>query len=189
MSDQPRITVWDGVVPHLDAYRAACLAQPFASLTFGPKTFHGIATPPDMSLLDWLADRGIVEEAMTTFLRKSPAGQREPHDVHDDGEMGAWTAILYLTAQPPLDDGTTFWRHRATGAYLADATVPTWAGTRREAWDPWRTVAALPNRLVWFPARCFHSRAIFENYGEGDDARLIQVVFGGPPAASADATD
>lgn len=41
-----------------------------------------------------------------------------------------------------------------------------------EAW-------AAAGRLLLFPAPCFHSRAILENYGTaGDDARLIQLVFG-----------
>lgn len=184
MSDEPRITVWDDVLPNLAAYRRAALAQPFASLTFGAKTFHGIAPPPDSQLVDWLADHGIVDEPLTTFLRKSPVGQREPHYIHDDGEMGAWTVIFYLTVHPLPTDGTTFWRHGRTGAYLADPGTRIWEGTT--VWQPWRVVEAKPNRLVWFPARCFHSRAIFDNYGEGDDARLIQVVFGGTPAAPAD---
>ena len=38
-------------------------------------------------------------------------------------------------------------------------------------------VKARTNRLVIFPSYILHSRNILKNYGEGDDARLIQVCW------------
>jgi hypothetical protein len=31
--------------------------------------------------------------------------------------------------------------------------------------------------MVAFDSDCPHSRNIFENFGEGDEARLVQVIF------------
>jgi hypothetical protein len=63
-----------------------------------------------------------------------------------------------------------------------------WAGRRKvtapssgsgggAGWTETRLVLGRFNRLLIFDAALPHSRAIFENYGEGDDARLIQVIF------------
>ena len=34
------------------------------------------------------------------FVRQSPAGQVEPNFIHTDADMGDWTALYYLTADP-----------------------------------------------------------------------------------------
>jgi hypothetical protein len=60
---------------------------------------------------------------------------------------------------PPEGDGTKFWERGGAG------------------WTETRLVLGRFNRLLIFDAALPHSRAIFENYGEGDDARLIQVIF------------
>jgi hypothetical protein len=177
---RPEIDVWDDVLADPIAYRAAALAQPFASVTLGGVTFHGIAPAPDASLRDALADRiGLAPETpVVTFLRQSPAGQIEPNLVHSDRTMGAFTTIYYLTLEPAPGDGTAFYRARATGAPIDDGTVP-WDAV--DAWVPWLTVAARFNRAVRFPAAYAHSRALPGNYGSGAGARLIQVVFEGDP--------
>lgn len=179
-----RVIVLDAVLPDVAAYRAAALAQPFESHTFGDATFHGIGTRVDTQLPDLIAARYPHVTPTLSFFRKSPRHQVEPNYIHTDRDMGEWTAILYLTQHPPAADGTTFWQHRATGARASTATTPEalqaeWRAWRdRSQWEPWTTVAAKENRLVLFPAACFHSRAIHENYGGGDRARLIQIVFG-----------
>jgi hypothetical protein len=93
--------------------------------------------------------------------------------------MGAWTALLYLNPDPPKGDGTVFWRHIATGAIKS--AIPherSIEGRTPEGWHPRRRVSARFNRLVFFDATFFHSRAMHANWGDGDGARLTQVVFG-----------
>ena len=97
--------------------------------------------------------------------------------------MGEWTALLYLTPDPPEADGTIFWQ-RGDGArengsqsldsYVADAQE--WRDLTQ--WAPWYRVPSKFNRLVLFPAPYYHSRALEQNYGTGDGARLVQVTFG-----------
>jgi hypothetical protein len=182
------VRVHDGVLADFHAYAHAARGRPFESVTRGATTFHGIAPCEDSTLPDWI--RAHYPRAVPTlsFYRQSPAGQVEPNFIHTDRDMGDWTAIFYLTVDPPPEDGTTFWRDRDTGATASTATTeadaaaewPTWRDADR--WEPWHTVDAAPNRLLLFPAPLFHSRAIVDNYGTaGRDARLVQVVFGTGP--------
>lgn len=189
------LTVVDDVLPDVDAYRAEVLAGAFEDVEpHAGAVFHGIRRDLDDRLPAWIQARYPSLTPTLTFARKSPAGQAEPNYIHTDSDMGEWTAIYYLTADPPPTDGTTFWRHRATGAVLSTALnqaelVDEWLAWRDlTQWTPWTTVAARPNRVVLFPAPYFHSRALAENYGSGEAARLIQVVFGTggfPPAGGA----
>lgn len=178
------VDVFDGVLPDPMAYRAAVLAAPSADVSVGPATFHGIRPAPDDAVAVWLIERYPALVPQVSFCRQSPKGQEEPNFIHTDTDMGEWTAILYLTPDPPAGDGTTFWRHKETGMVLSAVGArdesPTEAmdWRRLDLWEPLATVEAKFNRLVSFPSALFHSRAIAENYGHGDDARLIQVVFG-----------
>jgi RimJ/RimL family protein N-acetyltransferase len=180
------ITVIDDVLPDVDRYRADILNHPFGDVRMSPEVvFHGIA-PVDDTLAQWIEQRFPQLKPQLSFARRSPEGQDEPNFIHTDRDMGEWTGIYYLTADPAPGDGTTFWRWRKTGAIGSHAVTEDeffeeWAAWRdREQWEPWRVVSAKPNRLVLFPAPYFHSRALEDNYGaaESETARLIQVVFG-----------
>lgn len=171
------IKIFDDVLPDPDAYRAAALALPYVSVNVGHATFHGIALAPDPALGAWLAAQVPDLAPGLTFFRKSPFAQDEPNLIHTDVDMGDVTVILYLNPTPPAEDGTAFWRHRATGLTRAEGVLAGDAGKDLSAWDQRRVVSARFNRAVLFAAPLFHSRAIAANYGVGDDARLIQVLF------------
>lgn len=176
--------VFDDVLPDPDAYRSAALARAFQTVDVGAQ-FHGIALGGDATLPALVTARCPWFVPTLTFLRQSPAGQIEPNYIHTDCDMGDVTAILYLTPDPPEGDGTTFWRHRATGQ-IATQTGPTGVDNLAEVlawrdlalWEPWHQVAARYNRVVVFPAAYYHSRSIEANYGVGASARLTQVLFG-----------
>jgi len=185
------ILVFDDVLADVDAYRQAALTQHFTSVELAPgQTFHGIAMVEDTTLLTWLETHCPGLEPTLTFFRLSPLGQPEPNYIHTDRDMGDWTAILYLNPRPPAGDGTTFWRNRSTGATESltndsQALVDEQA-TWRDA-SQWEVSVAIParfGRVVVFPAARYHSRSIPDNYGYGDEARLIQVVFGQGRVAS-----
>lgn len=170
-------------------YRSWALGRLFGDVTIGAATFQGIGQiPQHETALQWwraaLEERGIGGlDPTLTFFRQSPAQQQEPNFIHTDRDLGDWAGVLYLTPNPPAGDGTTFWRHRVTGAVASAADgadlLAEWMTWRdRDQWDPWQTVFAQFNRLVLWPASYFHSRALVENYGEGETARLIQVVSG-----------
>lgn len=182
MTEADRLIVVDDLLPDPAVYRAAALALPFQDIEAGPIVFHGMAPIGASPLSGWLADTYSLVTTYAAF-RLSPAGQEEPNYIHTDRDMGDWTAILYLHPDPPAGDGTTFWRHRETGAIASTATADDlpaeWLAWRdRDRWAPWRTVAAAFNRLLLFPAPYFHSRALYDNYGTAAEGRLIQLAFG-----------
>lgn len=176
-----RVRVFRDVLVDPREYRRAALDRKFETLNFGPtEVFHGISAAADVpDLSSWITARFPALESRVTFFRRSPLGQLEPTYIHSDAGMGDWTGILYLNENPPEGDGTSFWRHRETGAIEGDESVsgdPYFADLSK--WERWKHVQARFNELVLFPARHFHSRGLFENHGKGDGARLIQVVFG-----------
>lgn len=170
------VAVFDGVLLDPAAYRAQALRQSFADLPDGDAVFRGIAPAADDSLESIVADLlGDHVDPTHTFFRQSPDGQREPNYIHSDASMGAWTGILYLNPDPPAGDGTTFWRHVGTGEVEG-----TQDGISRDIsdWRAWLHVDARFGRLLVFRSALFHSRGLLDNYGSGDGARLIQVMFG-----------
>ncbi len=172
------IRVIDNFVPNPREYRQEVLGLPFMDVPAGDQVFRGMAFSSVKMDCAVPIIRGMFAEAkpIASFFRKSPLGQIEPNDIHSDSEMGDWTGILYLNPEPPRGDGTCFWRHSGTDAKSGEE----WRkdGHFREEWSEVCRVPAVFNRLLLFDAKLFHSRAIVENYGEGDNARLIQVIFG-----------
>ncbi len=174
------IHVFEDVIGDPEALRGQILAADFRTFEFPQATFHGIN--PDVPSAELLARiRGFFPRfsPTLTFARKSPEGQVEPHFIHTDVDMGDWSAILYLNPEPPAGDGTDFWVHRESTAI--ESFVPherSEEGRDVARWALRRHVESDFNRLLVFPSSYFHSRSIFGNWGEGDDARLVQVVFG-----------
>lgn len=174
------IKVIDNFLGEPESYRRDALALEFNSIHFENCSFHGIAMGGRSGEL---ATRLCAEfpgiQPSLTFFRKSPLAQTEPHFIHTDIDMGEWSAILYLNQNPPDGDGTCFWTHRGTGAI--GSFVPherSSEGHYTEGWILREHVQAKFNRLLMFPSSYFHSRAIHENWGAGDAARLTQVTFG-----------
>lgn len=176
------IRVFDDVLPDPEIYRAGALLCHYEDIAAGPAVFHGMAPIGESPLSQLLRDTFGLHITYSAF-RLSPEGQEEPNYIHTDRDMGDWTAILYLSPEPPETDGTTFWRCLQTSSIQStpeqdadEARGLLWRDLSQ--WEPWHTVAAQFNRVLLFPAPYFHSRAIHENWGHGDDARLIQICFG-----------
>ena len=172
------IRVFDDFLPDPLAYREAALTTEFKSFYFPHCVFHGISHLPINNILPIrLADLIPGLKPTLTFFRKSPLGQEEPNFIHTDIDMGEITGILYLNPNPPKDDGTVFWTH-SSGAI--ESRIPherSEEGRVSGGWKPRQAVSAKFNRLLVFPSAYFHSRALYDNWGDGDSARLTQVVF------------
>lgn len=172
------IQVFDNFVLSPDHYRRNALEGEFKTFVFPEATFHGISIASMNSAVPVIMQK-LGGEPTLSFFRKSPLGQEEPHFIHTDIDMGDWSAIFYLNPDPPAGDGTAFWTHKATGA--TESLVPherSEEGRSTEGWTLRELAPAKFNRLMVFPSSFFHSRAIPENWGEGDGARLTQVTFG-----------
>jgi hypothetical protein len=90
------------------------------------------------------------------FVRKSPLNQKEPNFVHTDEMMGDITCILYLNEQAPDNDGTTIYDDDKKSLL---------------------TMYSKFNRMVAFNSDAPHSRNILENFGSGEQSRLVQIIF------------
>jgi len=174
------VTVHEDVLPDPVAYRAMALTQRFQAVHDGAVTFQRIAPCADPTVPMWVVKHYPQLTPTLSFFRQSEQDQAEPHYIHTDASMGDWTALLYLNPEPPGDDGTAFWTHvptdRVSSLLLTTEEASTWFDGSQ--WTPWHVVDARFNRLVIFPASLYHSRRLFGNYGQGDAARLLQVVFG-----------
>ncbi len=181
-TDTRLLIVRDDVLPDAAAYRRWALTQPFQTFQTGDEVWQGIApitewTPLAAAIVAQVPG-AIVD---LTFFRRSPYQQPEPNFIHSDEGMASVSAILYLNPDPPPTDGTTFWRYKPTGAV---------AGSARDLekapglWEPWHHVEAKLGRLLIFDSWYFHSRALPDNYGNGETARLIQVAFCSVPAGA-----
>jgi hypothetical protein len=168
--------VFDDVLADPHAYRQYALGHAFGDVTLGGQTFKGIGYPVLHKVLPKMV-AAVVPGAKVhlTFFRKSPHGQEEPNYIHSDAMMGEVTAILYLNPEPPAGDGTTFWQHVPTEKSRGEFDPE--AAKDLSQWAPWEKVDAKFNRLLLFRSDLFHSRSLFENHGEGDEARLTQVAF------------
>lgn len=173
------IFIFDDFLKNPEDYRAFALRQEYRTYEFPEATFQSIALAGHSPWLEQLQNLfpGIIPTL--TFFRKSPLGQLEPHFIHTDIDMGDWSAILYLNPKPPEDDGTSFWTHNESG--MVESFVPherSQEGKNTEGWTLRRTVESRFNRLLVFPSSYFHSRAIYNNWTEGAESRLTQIVFG-----------
>ena len=173
------VLVMDDFLADPARYRAEALKGEFKTYDFETCSFHGISAPAPQIVPERLARMIPHLKYTLSFFRKSPAGQEEPHFIHTDVDMGEWSAILYLNPTPPESDGTSFWKNDAAGVVESD--VPheySNAGKTPEGWTLREFVDGKFNRLMIFRSSLFHSRAIYENWGSGDTARLTQVTFG-----------
>lgn len=152
------INILDDVLPDPMAYLSKVKRLSFRDLTFGPDTFRGIALS-HRGDVDRVAEVQTNALSVLSFFRRSPEGQAEPNYIHSDEAMGTFTGIYYMNPEPANGDGTSFWERDG------------------DKWKMTRLVPAKFNRLLTFSAGLHHSRALFNNYGEGDGARLIQVIF------------
>jgi len=150
------LIVFDNVLSNPTEYVKDMLEHGFQDFYDSEKTFHGMQPRGEDEFLKFALSLFPGYEIKLNFARQSPEGQVEPNHIHKDDMMGDITAILYLNENPPKEDGTII--------YDEDET-------------PMCRVYSKFNRMIAFDSDAPHSRALFDNFGKGDDARLIQVVF------------
>jgi hypothetical protein len=146
----------DDVLVNPKEYVQDILQHGFQDYADGWKVFKGIQPRSNDEFEKFVLDKFPNYEAKWNFVRHSPMNQIEPNFIHTDEMMGDITVILYLSQNHPDNDGTTL--------YDGDG-------------KPLCVAYSKFNRMVAFDSDCPHSRNIFENFGEGEDARLIQVIF------------
>lgn len=152
------LMLMDDVLQDPNAYVNEILSNEFVDIYDGVNTFQNIQ-PRDhndeftSTVIDLI---GSNYEVAWNFIRKSPLNQEEPNFIHTDEMMGDITAILYLSKYHPEEDGTTIYDDKGYRSCVLYSKF---------------------NRMIIFDSKLPHSRNIFENFGQGDNARLVQIAF------------
>lgn len=146
----------DNIIRDPKAYVEDIFKHDFQDVLDGERTFRNIQPRHDDEFSRFVSIIFPNHTVKWNFIRKSPLNQEEPNYIHSDEMMGDLTVILYLNETHPENDGTTLYDENE---------------------KPLCTVYSKFNRMVAFNSDAPHSRNIYENFGEGNGARLIQVIF------------
>ena len=151
------LITFDDVIKDPKAYVSDIHTHEFQDLADGDNTFRNIQSRDRYDeFAKYVTNLFDGYSVKLNFIRKSPLNQLEPNFIHTDEMMGDITCLLYLNEVEPEENGTTI--------YDKDN-------------NPLVTMYSKFNRMVAFNADAPHSRNIFENFGEGEDARLVQIIF------------
>ena len=151
------LITFDNIIKDPLSYVSDIHLHGFQDVADGEYTFKNIQ-PRDKNdeFAKYVSELFLGYKVDLNFVRKSPLNQEEPNFVHTDEMMGDITCLLYLNEQAPEDDGTTIYD---------------------EDKKPLLTMYSKFNRMIAFNADAPHSRNILENFGEGEAARLVQIIF------------
>ena len=143
------------IIKSPDLYVKEILSGLFIDIKDGDNAFKGIQVRENDELQKKIEDIFPDYTVTYNFVRQSPLNQSEPNFIHSDEMMGDKTVLLYLNKTYPKGAGTTLYHNNL----------------------PVCVFYAAYNRMVIFDSIISHSRNIFENYGIGNDSRLVQVMF------------
>lgn len=192
--------VVDDFLPDAQAYRDEVLKHPFHDVWFGGGMFKNIQVHSTNEFQDKISDVvGRKVQQAYSFLRIN-YGHELPHNpIHNDDDIGGIATILYLNTPDQCRGGTALWKHKPTGL----EKMPTPHEFKRFGKSPVREMNRIYadgkdlskwefidmaemkfNRLIMYPAACFHSRYDpkaenpFKGFGTTvHDARLIWITF------------
>jgi len=149
------IGIYEDVIDDVDCYVDSIIDEGFEDIRVGDDLFKSVKIRGVDKLVMFLLNNYPNYIPDLNFVRRSPLNQDEPNWIHTDEMMGDLTAILYLNEEHPDNDGTTIYYKGKESCVLK----------------------ARYNRLVVFDSDLYHSRNIYENFGEGEYSRLVQVMF------------
>ena len=151
------IITFDNIIKDPKTYVSDIHLHEFQDVADGEHTFRNIQ-PRDSNdeFALYVTDLFLGYKVNFNFIRKSPLNQKEPNFIHTDEMMGSITCLLYLNEEAPNDDGTTIYD---------------------EDKKPLFTMYSKFNRMIAFNSDAPHSRNIFDNFGEAETARLVQIIF------------
>ena len=122
-------------------------------------------------VVNWLDDDSGYTGAFQVCL------QHETTWIHQD-DYNNWAGVLYLSPNPPLNTGTSFYRHRATISCDSSHVGHSLDGDGADysKWDEVDVVKNKFNRLILFRANQFHAST--NHFGDNlHNGRLTQVFF------------
>lgn len=136
-----------------------------------------------LAVITMIAEHFAMPEALTMFMRRSPAGVPCPHQVHSDASMGTHSLMLYLNAEGDCQGGTSFLSHRASGiaynpGYELFTGVVVEDQNRPDAWEVRDMAEMRPNRAVIFDASRLHRAEPVGGFGDTpENTRVVLTCF------------
>lgn len=138
--------------------------------------FSGVANQ-NMEIYDWL------NQPMNGVFQQTQGS--DPLVYHADSQDFA--AAIYLTQNPDLNTGTSFWRHKGTGVFrvtdvpferINQEVITSETITNGEHWELVSKVGNVYNRLAIWNAKLIHSASSYDPFsGDDQNTRLIQLFF------------
>jgi hypothetical protein len=165
------ILIIDNFLDDPNTYVEQILKQNFVDVSDGEKTFKGIQLSDNQEVIDKTLSVLNGMHIVYNFIRQSPVNQTEPNYIHSDKNMCDVIAILYLNRAFPKDAGTTIHENIKTNSIVDKGEENADEFTKSVI------VSMKYNRMVAFPSDLYHSRNLLNNFGTGEDSRLIQVLF------------
>ncbi|MEJ6795495.1 MAG: hypothetical protein QNK63_02190 [Flavobacteriales bacterium] len=150
------IAIYEDLIDNVDTYVSEIIEEGFEDIQVGEDLFKNVCHRGLDELVGFLLIKYSDYCPVLNFVRNSPLGQEEPNFIHTDEMMGDLTAILYLNKNYPSEYGTTLYDEDNNEVLICKAKY---------------------NSLFIFPSHVKHSRNSLHNFGNGDDARLVQVCF------------
>lgn len=213
MTKSNNLKIVEDFLPDAAAYRAEVLRHPFHDVWFGGGMFTNIqvhSTYEHRALLEAIVERPI--EQAYSFLRANYRGEFPHNPIHNDDDIGGIAAILYLNTPHQCRGGTALWRHKPSGLERMPSPLEIKHGALRtgerfsypgygkspkrfmdaiyadgkdpDKWELVQLADMKTNRLILYPAACFHSRfdptaeEPFEGFGTDEfNVRLIWISF------------
>jgi|TARA_R100000664_G_C2737941_1_gene126979 hypothetical protein len=148
--------VLDDILANPDEYVQDVLKNPFVDVEDGDNVFKGIQPRANDEVEKFVLLLFPDYTVKYNFIRQSPFKQIEPNYIHTDEMMGDKTVLVYLNKYYPPNAGTVL--------YDKDE-------------DKSVRIYMKYNRLVVFDSREKHSRNLYNNFGEKNNSRLVQVLF------------
>jgi hypothetical protein len=170
------INYTDSFLQGIDGHVKEIMSGEFKDVPDGDIVFKGIQDRGRDIVSDLVGLMFPEYEQTFNFVRKSPVNQEEPYVIHQDGMVGDIIVILYLNKVYPENAGTNIYENLDTGKTYCEDHSKVCDGKNFKISS---TIKMKYNRLVAFPARLYHSRAIEDNFGndKDGDSRVAQVLF------------
>mgnify|MGYP003692257531 FL=1 len=149
------VGIVDDVITDPVKYVKEILSNTFIDILDGDNVFIGIQPRGDDEFSKYVLNKFEGYEINFNFVRQSSFKQKEPNYIHTDEMMGDITVLLYLNSCYPKEAGTTIYG-------LGDEI---------------KVIDYKFNRMCYFNSIERHSRNLKDNFGEGDESRLVQVIF------------
>lgn len=161
----------DDVLASPDEYVQDILSKPFVNIPDGTNVFKGIQMVEDEEVENKIESIYNNYKVVNNFIRQSPVNQAEPNYIHSDRNESDLIAILYLNKKHPKNAGTLIYEDETRGS-MVDLGLDNEPDFKASV-----KLSMKYNRLVAFPSDLYHSRSIKQNFGTGENSRLVQVLF------------